>query len=197
MNLWVQENPPAFSFDTRGFKGGRMIQVKVCPGTPAGCQGGRLTCSYPQDVRDFALHLLADEKAQQWLYVAVSSPFSPLCLSTDSQVCQNKRNLRRVVVLMLPGVTPSTLGIPAPSIAANMPFGLQVMDPTTSTSQLPIFQSLFSHACPTKAPGEKNKMHSCYQAFTTCPLTGGEKTRREQARKESEYLGIDSDEGGG
>lgn len=27
--LNLQENPPSFSFDTRGFKGGRMIQVKV------------------------------------------------------------------------------------------------------------------------------------------------------------------------
>ena len=27
--------------------------------------------SIMQDVRDFILHLLSDEKAQQWLYVAV------------------------------------------------------------------------------------------------------------------------------
>ncbi|KAL8279273.1 hypothetical protein RQP46_008310 [Phenoliferia psychrophenolica] len=140
------ENPPAFSFDTRGFKGGRMIQVK--------------------DVRDFVLHLLSDEKAQQWLYVA------------------NKRNVRRVVALMIPGITPSTLGVPSPSLASNMPFGLTTPSATTpDASSLPIFQSLFSHACPTKAPGERNRMHSCYQAFTTTPLTGGEKDRREKARK--------------
>ncbi|KAK4704396.1 RNA exonuclease, partial [Phenoliferia sp. Uapishka_3] len=134
------ENPPAFSFDTRGFKGGRMIKV--------------------QDVRDFVLHLLSDEKAQQWLYVA------------------NKRNVRRVVSLMIPGITPATLGVASPSLASNMPFGL-----ASTTSQLPVFQTLFSHACPTKAPGERNRMHSCYQAFTTTPLTGGEKDRREKARK--------------
>lgn len=99
---------------------------------------------------------------------------------------QNKRNVRRVVALMIPGITPPTLGIPTPSLAANMPFALTL--PAETESQLPIFQSLFSHACPTKAPGEKNKMHSCYQAFTTCPLTGGEKERREKARKESALL---------
>ena len=95
---------------------------------------------------------------------------------------------------MIPGILPSTLGVPAPSLAANMPFSLAISPATleaeASTSQLPIFQSLFSHACPTKAPGEKNKMHSCYQAFTTCPLTGNEKTRREKARKESKSIRI-------
>lgn len=109
---------------------------------------------------------------------------------TDSE--QNKRNIRRVVVVMIPGIVPATLGVPAPSLASNMPFALTLpplaAGTEASTSQLPIFQTLFSHACPTKAPGEKNKMHSCYQAFTTCPLTGGEKDRREKARKESELL---------
>lgn len=84
---------------------------------------------------------------------------------------------------MIPGITPPTLGVPSPSLSANLPFSL-----STSSSKLPVFQSLFSHACPTKAPGEKNKMHSCYQAFTSCPLTGGEKDRREKARKESAWI---------
>ena len=35
-------------------------------------------------------------------------------------------------------------------------------------------------------------MHSCYQAFTTCPLTGGEKDRREKARKESTLFRMNS-----
>lgn len=95
---------------------------------------------------------------------------------------------------MAPGITAPTLGIPQPAYSANLPFGLALPAPSTSaegettasTSLLPIFQSLFSHACPTRAPGEKNKMHSCYQAFTNCPLTGGEKDRREKARKERE-----------
>lgn len=101
---------------------------------------------------------------------------------------------------MVPGILPPALGVPTPSLSANMPFALT--PPPDSTSSLPIFQSLFSHACPTKAPGEKNRMHSSYQAFTTTPLTGGEKDRREKARKESEQTpsqarcpsaGIDSD----
>ncbi|GAA6010894.1 hypothetical protein JCM11491_004588 [Sporobolomyces phaffii] len=155
------ENPPSFSFDTRGFKGGRTIQVK--------------------DVRDFVLHLLANDKAQPWLFV------------------KNRSNVQRVVALMVPGIVPTTLGIAQPPLSTNLPFSLAptplAAAPTTTTTegeplrpllsnQVPTFAKLFSHACPTKAPGEKNRMHSGYQSFTTCPLTAGEKDRREKARKE-------------
>ncbi|GAA5822345.1 hypothetical protein JCM3770_000527 [Rhodotorula araucariae] len=139
------ENPPSFSFDTRGFKGGRMIQVK--------------------DIRDFVLHLLANDKAQQWLFV------------------KNRSNVRRVVCVMVPGVLAPDLGITQPPVSTNLPFALR---PTSEglSSKLSVMQSLFSHACPTKAPGERNRMHSAYQSFTTCPLTGAEKDRREKSRKE-------------
>lgn len=91
---------------------------------------------------------------------------------------------------MIPGISAETLGIAPPSLSANMPLTLTIPAPTeangsASTSKLPIFQQLFSHACPTKAPGEKNRMHSCYQAFTNTPLTSGEKSRRDKARAES------------
>ncbi|GAA6060288.1 hypothetical protein JCM10212_002929 [Sporobolomyces blumeae] len=141
------ENPPTFSFDTRGFSGGRTIQIK--------------------DVRDFVLHLLANDKAQPWLLV------------------KNRSNVQRVVAVMVPGVTSTTLGIPQPPLSTNMPFSLTPpIGSDLGPSKLPVFQKLFSHACPTKAPGEKNRMHSCYQMFTTCPLTSGEKDRREKARKQ-------------
>jgi RNA exonuclease 1 len=112
--------------------------------------------------------------------------------SADSFILtsQNKRNVRRVVTVMVPGITPPTLGIPQPSYLANLPFPLTVPSPLAgeepAVSLLPVFQTLFSHACPTKAPGEKNRMHSAYQSFLNCPLTGGEKDRREKARKERE-----------
>ncbi|GAA5954462.1 hypothetical protein JCM8115_004597 [Rhodotorula mucilaginosa] len=139
------DNPPSFAFDTRGFHGGRFVGIK--------------------DIRDFVLHLLANDKAQQWLYV------------------KNKSSVKRVVCVMVPGILPPDLGIAQPPVATNLPFGLS---PTSEglVSKLPVFQSLFSHACPTKAPGERNRMHSPYQAFTTCPLTSAEKERREKARKE-------------
>ncbi|GAA5955424.1 hypothetical protein JCM3765_006773 [Sporobolomyces pararoseus] len=146
------DNPPSFAFDTNGFKGGRTVQIK--------------------DVRDFVLHLLANDKAQPWLYV------------------KNRSNVQRVVALMIPGITPNTLGLAQPSLSTNLPFSL-IPPPLLSSSsddqvlknELPIFKQLFSHACPTKAPGEKNRMHSGYQSFTHCPLTCGEKDRREKQRK--------------
>lgn len=98
---------------------------------------------------------------------------------------QNKSSVRRVVCLMVPGILTPDLGIAQPPLATNLPFGLA--PPSEGlTSKLPVFQSLFSHACPTKAPGERNRMHSPYQHFTTCPLTSAEKERREKARKERE-----------
>ncbi|GAA6034983.1 hypothetical protein JCM8097_002129 [Rhodosporidiobolus ruineniae] len=147
-------NPPSFSFDTRGFKGGRMIGIR--------------------ELRDFVLHLLANDKAQSWLYV------------------KNKSNVRRVVAVMIPGILSTDLGIAQLSLSTNLPFGL-LPSSEGLTSKLPIFQSTFSHACPTRAPGEKNKMHSCYQSFTTVPLTGAEKDRREKARKERGQLQRTSD----
>ncbi|KAM0792932.1 hypothetical protein ACM66B_002691 [Microbotryomycetes sp. NB124-2] len=154
------ENPPSFSFDTRGFKNGRFVQVK--------------------DVRDLTLHLMSDEKAQQWLYVA------------------NKRNVRKVVVVMAPGITATSLGVEQPPLSANLPFALSVpgkdgLQGSASTSKLPVFQRLFSHACPTRAPGDRYKLHSAYQHFINCPLTGGEKERRERARKEQGQLARTSD----
>ncbi|GAA5998067.1 RNA exonuclease [Rhodotorula paludigena] len=148
------ENPPSFSFDTRGFTGGRMIQVK--------------------DIRDFVLHLLANDKAQQWLFV------------------KNRSNVRRVVCVMIPGICTPDLGVAQPAVSTNLPFALTPAPPDLA-SKLPVMQGLFSHACPTKAPGERNRMHSAYQAFTTCPLTGAEKDRREKARKERGQLQRTSD----
>ncbi|KAK4046506.1 para-aminobenzoate synthase, (PABA) [Microbotryomycetes sp. JL201] len=152
------ENPPSFSFDTRGFSKGRFVQVK--------------------DVRDLTLHLLSDEKAQQWLYVA------------------NKRNVRKVVVVMAPGITATTLGVEQPPLSANLPFSLAASasaQSASAASQLPVFQRLFSHACPTRAPGDRYKLHSAYQHFINCPLTGGEKERRERARKEQGQLAKTTD----
>jgi len=151
-------NPPSFSFDTRGFKGGRTIQLK--------------------DVRDLVLHLLANDKSQPWLYV------------------ENRSNLRKVVCLMIPGITCNTLGLTQPKLSTNLPFPLTATDSDTESSslknELPIFSKLFSHACPTKAPGEKNRLHSGYQTFLNCPLTSGEKDRREKQRKLSRATGADN-----
>lgn len=98
---------------------------------------------------------------------------------------QNRSNVRRVVCVMIPGICAPDLGVAQPAVSTNLPLALTPAAPDLA-SKLPVMQGLFSHACPTKAPGERNRMHSAYQAFTTCPLTGAEKDRREKARKERE-----------
>lgn len=96
---------------------------------------------------------------------------------------QNRSNVRRVVCVMAPGILAPDLGVAQPPVSTNLPFALRPSSEGLSC-KVSVMQSLFSHACPTKAPGERNRMHSPYQSFTTCPLTGAEKERRERARKE-------------
>ncbi|KAM0746892.1 hypothetical protein T439DRAFT_329164 [Meredithblackwellia eburnea MCA 4105] len=132
------DNPPSFLFDTRGFKGQRQIQTK--------------------DIRDLVLHLLSDEKAQNWLYV------------------ENKRNIRHVVLLLAPG-------LPLPPSLASTPLSANLPLPIPSGADLPVLSKLFSHACPVKAPGDKGKLHSVMQNLLNVPITGAEKERRERERK--------------
>jgi RNA exonuclease 1 len=55
-----------------------------------------------------------------------------------------------------------------------------------SVPKLP-FLSKFMHACPTKAPGDKNRMHSVMSAFVSCPVSGEEKRRRMAERIKRKY----------
>jgi hypothetical protein len=98
---------------------------------------------------------------------------------------QHKSNIKHVVLLFVPGLQPSHLNLEdrflAPS--AYMPF------PTRATTQdsetlLPIIPRLFSHACPTRAPGDTRRLHSVLQALLNAPLSQSEKARRERAKAE-------------
>lgn len=136
-----------------------------------------------QDVRDFVLHLFNEEKAQPWLYVKVRPDLTLLRLhDLTLRGPQNRSSIQKVVAVMLPGLTTESFGVPPPPGRPTMPFEMRAAD--GRASELPIMQQLFSHACPTQAPGDKLKMHSCYQHFVSCPLTAGEKARRHEARKE-------------
>ncbi|WAQ85249.1 hypothetical protein PtA15_5A823 [Puccinia triticina] len=143
-------NPAEFHFDTRGFRHGRMIQLK--------------------DVRDLVLSIMADERNQEWMLV------------------KNKSSVKKMVVLMIPGITNELLGIPKPSSPSIMPFPL-----ASNKSQLPILQSLFSHACPTKAGGDRLRMFSCFNVFLTCPLSAMAKVKRDEERKKSSRDAVSMD----
>jgi len=143
-------NPAEFHFDTRGFRHGKMIQLK--------------------DVRDLVLSIMADERNQEWMLV------------------KNKSSVKKMVVLMIPGITNELLGISKSDTTSIMPFPL-----ASTKSQLPIFQSLFSHACPTKAGGDRLRMFSCFNVFLTCPLSAMAKVKRDEERKKSSKDAVSMD----
>ena len=62
----------------------------------------------------------------------------------------------------------------------NVP--VEIPFPSPPGTLLPFIASKFSHACPTRAPGETTKMFSALSAFFQVPVTGEEKKRRQQER---------------
>ncbi|KZT50721.1 hypothetical protein CALCODRAFT_461393 [Calocera cornea HHB12733] len=122
-------------------------------------------------LRDFTLSLLCDMPAQQWI------------------VAENPRSITHVLALFIPGILASDLGLSKPSPSAPaMPLELPRLPlPAPASTQLPVLHTLFSHACPTRAPGEQYKMHSFIAQFLQCPLAGDEaKTRHEQRQAQEQ-----------
>jgi RNA exonuclease 1 len=106
------------------------------------------------------LHLTADAPPPSWLKV------------------ENPSHISKVVAILIPGLTLPLLDIPVPSKSSNpnMPSGVPPNVP-----KLP-FLSRFMHACPTRAPGDRNRMHSVMSAFVSVPVSGEEKKRRMEER---------------
>lgn len=89
-------------------------------------------------------------------------------------------------MILVPGLTPDVLGIPPPPTSAlrnpNLPISIPLpprQDPLNLTpTGVPFIGSTFSHACPTRAPGDQTKMHSVLSTFFNLPISGAEKKRR-------------------
>ncbi|TDL16847.1 hypothetical protein BD410DRAFT_901803 [Rickenella mellea] len=134
------------------------------------------------DIRDLVLHLLGDASPQPWLRV------------------ENPRAIAKVVTLFVPGITPDILALPPLPTSAtansNVPIAIplppQAQPKSTSdesghpseSPSLPFISAKFSHACPTRAPGDANKMHSILSAFFHGPVSAEEKRRRALAISE-------------
>ncbi|MBW0493406.1 hypothetical protein O181_033121 [Austropuccinia psidii MF-1] len=114
------------------------------------------------EIRDLVLSILADERNQEWMMV------------------KNKSSITKVVVIMIPGITHQSLGLSKPQSLSIMPFPI-----ASQNSKLPVFQSLFSHACPTKAAGDRLRMFSCMSVFLNCQLSAMAKVKRDEERKRS------------
>ena len=97
---------------------------------------------------------------------------------------QNSRSIQKVVTLLIPGLTSSLLALPPlpTSATANPNVPLVIPLPDASSTNIPYIASTFSHACPTRAPGEPTRMHSVLSAFFHGPVSGEEKKKRTQQR---------------
>jgi RNA exonuclease 1 len=84
-------------------------------------------------------------------------------------------------MILVQGIEPSTLGLPN-EISNNLPQSLNPNPDAARISKLPIFQQLFSHYCPTRAPGDTRKLHSVSQTLLHAPMSAGDKRIREAER---------------
>ncbi|KAI0742256.1 hypothetical protein C8Q80DRAFT_1109102 [Daedaleopsis nitida] len=127
------------------------------------------------DIRELVLHLIADAPPPSWIRV------------------EHARSIKKVVALLIPGLTPDILSLPPlpTSATANPHLPLEVPLPQTGAENatgVPFIQCTFTYACPTRAPGDQSRMHSVLNAFFQGPVTGEEKKRRLTERLTSERL---------
>ena len=96
---------------------------------------------------------------------------------------KNPRSIQKVVTLLIPGLTPERLRLPPAATSAtsnpNIPLNIPLPSPDEEEIQNVTFiAKTFSHACPTRAPGDQTRMHSVLGAFFQSPVSGEEKRRR-------------------
>ncbi|KAI0266318.1 hypothetical protein BGY98DRAFT_1191446 [Russula aff. rugulosa BPL654] len=147
------------------------------------------------DIRDLVLHLIADAPPPSWIRV------------------QNPHSIQKIVVLLVPGLTSTVLSLPPLPTSAtenpNLPITIpppprpppptpsfppdlpSSVDPRSEEAAalyggIPFITRTFSHACPTRAPGDANRMHSVLNTFFQTPVSGEEKKKRLRERVAAE-----------
>ncbi|KAF7304934.1 Ribonuclease H [Mycena kentingensis (nom. inval.)] len=119
-----------------------------------------------EDVRDLILHILADASCPNFIRI------------NDSTL------IKKVVAVLVPGLTSELLNLPPlpTSATANPNIPISIPLPTAeSPSAIPFIASTYSHACPTRAPGDHTRMHSILTAFFQSPITQAELKKRQAA----------------
>ncbi|KAG9102486.1 hypothetical protein FRC06_001962 [Ceratobasidium sp. 370] len=109
-----------------------------------------------EEVRDVFLYLFADGAPTKFL------------------VIENPRNILRAVLLLIPGITPASLGASDSPIGSAYPISIS----TGGLSKIPAINACYSHACPTRATGESTKMHSVLATVLQCPISSEQKRKR-------------------
>ena len=102
----------------------------------------------------------------------------------SSSPVQHARSIEKVVALLIPGILPSTLVLPPlPTSATSNPnVPLSIPLPPESNTPIPFIATTYSHACPTRAPGDQTRMYSVLSESFQCQVTGEEKAKRQAMR---------------
>jgi len=128
---------------------------------------------------------------------------------------QNTHSIQKLIVLLVPGLTSTVLSLPPLPTSAtenpNLPIAIPLpssppspvpssppdlpssIDPRSEEAAalyggIPFITRTFSHACPTLAPGDSNRMHSVLNTFFQAPVSGEEKKKRLRERVAGLYL---------
>ncbi|KAJ9125766.1 hypothetical protein QFC24_002550 [Naganishia onofrii] len=120
-------------------------------------------------IRELILHLVTENQAPTWMCI------------------EHRSNIKHVVLLFVPGLQPSHLNLSESNLtpSAFMPFSTRPDgEDATKETLIPTIPRLFSHACPTRAPGDARRLHSVLQTLLNAPLSQSEKARRERAKAE-------------
>ncbi|TFK64826.1 ribonuclease H [Pluteus cervinus] len=120
-----------------------------------------------EEIRELVLHIIADAPPPNWLRI------------------DNALMIQKVVALLVPGITPELLSLPPfPTSATsnpNLPIPIPLLpkaSPDALSTTIPFIASTFSHACPTRAPGDQTRMHSALSTFFQGPVSAEEKKKR-------------------
>ncbi|KAG6856294.1 hypothetical protein H0H87_005778 [Tephrocybe sp. NHM501043] len=111
------------------------------------------------EIRQLVVHIIADAPPPNWLKI------------------ENTPLIQKVVALLIPGLTHEVLSLPpiptSATVNPNIPLSIPLL-PRTPTAgpppHVPFIAATFSHACPTRAPGDMYRMHSVLSAFFQGPL---------------------------
>ncbi|KAG5349445.1 hypothetical protein C0989_003902 [Termitomyces sp. Mn162] len=129
------------------------------------------------EIRQLVVHIVADAPPPNWLRI------------------ENASLIQKVVVLLVPGLTPEVLSLPPIPTSAtanpNIPLSIPLLPRTPDAGpppNIPFIAATFSHACPTRAPGDQYRMHSVLGAFFQGPISGEERNKRATLRLLSEMV---------
>ncbi|KAH8114272.1 hypothetical protein DFH11DRAFT_1596896 [Phellopilus nigrolimitatus] len=124
------------------------------------------------DIRDLVLHLLGEAAPQPWLKV------EHLKINIQSTSATLNPNLPVSIPLPRDASAPLQTG---PVVVKTLFGGSKEIVPDAppdTSAKLPFVARTFSHACPTRAPGDSYRMHSVLGAFFQGPVSADERKRR-------------------